>query len=403
MKPIAPAWPLCRDPIRHAWLQTRVEHSIDILRCEMGEPALEAVILTGSTARGEASVLPTANGFRLLGDLEFLVILRPPIDWPAVRRRMAALSHRATQEVRAAGDDVSIEYGPAGRIYLQRNIRPSIFAYDLQTHGRVVWGQANILSEIRPFDVQAIPREDALNLLMNRLMETLLLDIPAPATESLEVQSRAYHRTKVILDLAGSALAFVGHHVSHYSERGRRFRTLLEAEPALRLALSEPDRFLGTLDDAVACKLDPTDEHLTSLDLKVSGPLQAAWGRGLWLWEMQHLLGRTTSGFKDAFEAYISREPMVTRLKGWAKFLHHPLRPAHVLEWPRVLRLLLRASPQTLTYAMALLTQAGVAGEGGTDWQQQLATLAPVPISNGSNAHVAREIATLWQWLMRNN
>ena len=64
---IAQTLPLCLDPIRDAWLQTRVEHRLDILLGEIGESALEAVILTGSTARGEASVLPTANDCRLLG------------------------------------------------------------------------------------------------------------------------------------------------------------------------------------------------------------------------------------------------------------------------------------------------------------------------------------------------
>jgi hypothetical protein len=403
MSQIAQALPLCCDPIRDVWLQSRVARSVDMLLCEIGARALEAIILTGSTSRGEASVLPTVHGFRLLGDLEFLAILRSPIEWSGVRRRLAALSQQATQAMRAEGDDVSVEYGPAGLIYLHRNIRPSIFAYDLQAHGRVVWGQPNILTEIRPFGVEAIPREDALNLLMNRLVETLSLDIAATATEPVDVQHRAYHRAKVILDLAGSALAFVGHHASRYSERGHRFRTLIETEPSLHEALPEPDRFLAALNDAVVCKLDPTDENLTSLDHKVSEPLQAAWGRGLWLWEMRHLLGRPPSGFKDALEAYISRESRVARLKGWVKFLRHPLRPAHMIEWPRVLRLLLRASPQTLTYAMALLTQAGLAGKGETNWQQQLNALAPVPISNGGHAHVVREITTLWQWLMRNN
>jgi hypothetical protein len=380
-----------------------VEQSVHFLLREVSSDALEAIILTGSAARGEASVLSTSTGFRLLGDLEFLVIARAPIDWPALRRRMLDLSRRATRDLGDEGRLASIEYGPAGLVYLQRNIRPSIFAYDLQAHGQVVWGRQDILTEIRTFSVAEIPREDALNLIMNRLIEIALVAAPACQDGLSTGLDRSYHLAKVALDVIGSALAFVGHYISRYRERVRRFCTLLGARPDLRQAFPDLDHFRTALEQAIACKLEPTEERLSSLALSVSVNQQATWIRKLWLWEARHLLGLQTANFGGVLEAYIAREPIVMRLKGWMKFLRHPLRPAQALSWPRMARLLFRASPQTLTYAAALLTQAGASGAWGMDWVDRAASLSPVSVQVKDAATIACEIGMLWQWLIRNN
>ena len=394
---------LCLEPKRDTWLRAMVERSVHFLLGEVGSAALEAVILTGSAARGEASVLHTPTGFRLLGDLEFLVIARAPIDWPALRRRMVEVSRRATRDLGDEGRLASIEYGPAGLVYLQQHIRPSIFAYDLQAHGQIVWGRPDILTEIRPFDAADIPREDALNLIMNRLIELAMVDTPACQAGFSTERDRPYQLAKVILDLPGSALAFAGHYISRYSERGHGFWALLKARPDLCQAFPDADHFRTVLEQAIACKLEPTQERLASLALSASVNQYTAWIQALWLWEARYLLGLYTANFDGVLAAYISREPLAMRLKGWVKFLRHPLRPARALSWSRMTRLLCRASPQTLTYAAALLTQAGTCGAWGLDWRDRVASLSPVSVQGQDSATIANEIGTLWQWLIRNN
>jgi hypothetical protein len=316
---------------------------------------------------------------------------------------MHELSCRATRDIGAEGYHASIEYGPAGRVYLQRNIRPSIFAYDLRTHGRIIWQQVDIWPDIRPVSVEEIPREDALNLLMNRLVELLMLDARRCRADLRSMQDQAYHLVKVMLDLAGSALAFAGRYVSRYSERSRDFRDLLDASPDLCATLRDVDHFVATLEQAIACKLDPTDTCLALPDPAAATRQHTVWSLDLWLWEAQHLLGLPATTFRHTLEAYLARETLGARLKGWGKFLCHPLRPAHALSWPRVLHHLFRTSPQTLTYAAALLVQAGMAGETGPDWRQQVAVVSPVPLSAAHSGRAAQDIGALWQWLLRNN
>src|SRR5688500_14326486 len=95
-----------------------VSDSVALLLDSVGPDAVEAVILTGSVARGEASLLATPDGYRLLGDVEFIVIYRPTDDWSAVRRQAEALGRRATEEIGEGGRRAVVEFGPASLEYL---------------------------------------------------------------------------------------------------------------------------------------------------------------------------------------------------------------------------------------------------------------------------------------------
>ncbi len=402
MTPLATALPLCAAPECDAWLRQKVERSVDFLLNAVDRDTLEAVILTGSTARGEASVLPVSSGFRLLGDLEFLVIAHTPFDWPRLRRQMAVLSDRATQDIGAAGREAIIEYGPAGRVYLRHNIRPCIFAYDLRTHGQVVWGQPDVLSDIAPFEVDEIPPEDALNLLMNRLIERLLGSRAAPDADADQQVDHAYGAVKFILEAAGSALACASGHVACYRERGLSFDDLLQAEPTLASALSDLDDFRHWLEAAIACKLEPSSPQLADLQQALPLAKCANWGRELWLWQGRRLFGGSLD-FHEALDTYVRRESLVLRLKGWTKFFRHPLRPPGTLSWPHLVRLLPQSSPQTLTYAAALWLLAGLTHASRPDWHQQVRALLPVSCAALKNEQLVDAVDGLWTWLIRNN
>lgn len=400
MTALAATRPLCAIPACDAWLQQKVEQSVDFLLNAVDRNALEAVILTGSTARGEASVLPVGHGFRLLGDLEFLVIARAPFDWPRLRRQMAVLSDRATRELGASGHEAVIEYGPAGRVYLQRNIRPCIFAYDLRTHGQVVWGQPDVLSDIAPFEVGDILPEDALNLLMNRLIERLLGS--RATTDAAAPLDQAYGAVKFILEAAGSALASASGHMSSYRERSGGFDALCRTESSLVTTLSQFDDFRHWLREAIACKLEPSAQRLADLQQALSLVQCAHWGQELWLWQVRRWLGGTPD-FHEALETYVRRESIALRLKGWVKFFCHPLRPPGPLAWWRLACLVPQSSPQTLTYAAALLLLNGLTHAGGPNRHQQVRALLPVSCKTLANGQLVDTVGGLWTWLIRNN
>ncbi len=391
---------LCADLHRDQAIRPLVEKVLAFLVDQVGVAQLEAVILTGSLARGEGSVLFRPDGIRLLGDIEFLVILKAPFDWIKMRRQMVELSRQATRELGENGRVASIEYAPAGTRYLTRAIRPCIFAYDLRHHGKVVWGRTDILAEIRSFGAEAIPHEDAVELIMNRMVELLLLEV-AQQLNNHASEARAYHVVKIILDLAGSVLAFVGKHVALYSERPKSFAALYSSSADLVSAIPNGQRFLYELNSAASCKLAPTEDLLFRGELKERGTAISIWAKNLWQWEMRQILDRPSAQFSELLEDYMKYDPLIQRLKGWAKFYCHPLRPTGTISPLRMARLFFQGSPRSLVYAAALMAYQGMA-QGLGDWEKRAELLLPISVRPGHRP-ILDHVGQLWRWLIRNN
>jgi hypothetical protein len=77
-----------------------------------------------------------------------------------------------SQTLGEQGVRVDVEFGPAEESYLRRRARPSIFVYELRTHGRVVWGPADSARASRR-SRRSHPRADAVHLIFNRAIEQL--------------------------------------------------------------------------------------------------------------------------------------------------------------------------------------------------------------------------------------
>jgi hypothetical protein len=314
---------------------------------------------------------------------------------------MAELGRKASREVGAGRGVVAVEFAPAGVRYLSHNIRPCIFAHDLVAHGKVLWGPADILREVRSFGVEAIPREDAIRLVMNRTMERLLTPGgPGDGTETSR-PDRAYQLVKTILDLAGSALAFAGRYASRYGERPAAFSRLLADCADLRESLPAAAEFERELAWATECKLFPRRETLLAGDLRARAIRVSGWTRSIWEWEVRTLLDRPRATFPELVEAFLRHEGVGDRLKGWVKYYRHPLRPKQRLGAARSARLLFQASPQTLVYAAALLAHEGAVA-GRSEWIEWAASLVPGP-APPEHGTLAPQVYDLWRWLVRNN
>lgn len=404
-------FPLCAEESRDAWVRPLLRQAISFVIEELGTSALDAVILTGSLARGEGSVL-VSGGTRLLGDAEFLVIFRSPMDFPATRRRLVELSRRATRWIGAGGAVAEFEFSPAGLDYLRQNARPAIFTFDLLRHGKVVWGPRDLLGELPPFGAAEIPREDAVRLLMNRMVEQLQLVPRLVGGRGQEFEKIAYHHVKTTLDLAGSALAFAGCYASPYSERPWRFARLLERSESLRNALPDPEALAREVRRAAHLKLFPDPARLGSVgeetaerreELTLTLRRLARWFIAMWNWQMRELQGRPEAPFPELVRGYIERERFGSRLRGWAKFILHPFRPPRAFSALRAARHLWRASPQALTYAAALFTYANLFGEGDGRYAERAMRLLPLRPPRPGEGDLSQTVGELWTWLVRNN
>src|SRR5882762_4987497 len=104
--------------------------------------SLRAVVLTGSLARDEATLVEEKKNWRLLGDAEFLVLFhtRAPLPREAA---MGFLRQNIQTSISRLGITSEICVTAAYPKYL-RSLRPSIFAYEFRNCGKVVWGDPEI-------------------------------------------------------------------------------------------------------------------------------------------------------------------------------------------------------------------------------------------------------------------
>ncbi|MGH7312328.1 MAG: hypothetical protein ACREJV_04080 [Candidatus Rokuibacteriota bacterium] len=396
-------FPLCREPRYERAVRAALAECVRVLTERRPASRLVAVILTGSFARGEGSILPLGGELKILGDLEFFVALEGRLD-AGVRRLMAACGREASDRLAAGGLRAEVEFGPVSVEFFRRRARPSIFVFDLRHHGKVLWGRPDLLGLIPPFEASAIPGEDALHLTFNRIVEQLAtwdrLDTLAGET----LMDAAYQRLKLTLDLAGSALAFAGRHTALYRQRSMAFARLLIETPSLQARL--PPEFADELAEAGQAKLDP-GSHLPLID---ATPEELARrmiaGRRattvILRWELEQLLG-TTGTLRDLVSRYARTRTLGHCVWDWAKLILHPLPPPLPISHLRAARLFWSSTPRALLYAAGC--RAYLALGDGDGRPVDLASFLPLSARArpADATTLRRTIVALWQWGVRNS
>ena len=397
--------PLCRDARGETAVRTLIERAVGFLRDRLGGRLL-GVILTGSFSRGEGTVLPINGYLRVLGDVEFLVVLPTRRDDRALRPALARWSREAGAALGAPALIVDLEFGPVDEAYLRRKALPSIFVHDLRTCGRVVWGPRDLLQRIPPFTTADIPREDALHLLFNRTIEQLEAWDRVERLAGEALLDAAYQRLKLRLDVAGSALAFAGAHVTSYTERPRAFAALLEREPSLAALL--PPGFEDDLARAAEAKVSPDPDEVLP-----PGPedAQRKWVRAeiaaavpavgaLMRWELGRLLG-ADAPLPELLDRWTASGGWRARARGWAKVALHPMPAPQPLSAVRAATLAWRATPRALAHAAGAAAYLAL-GEGAP---ASGAAARLLPLAEGPRTADAERaaIVAFWRWCVRND
>ncbi len=327
---------------------------------------LRSVILTGSLARDEATWRTDGGKARVLGDAEFLVVLADGAPLPDAAH-VQALTEHIESDLDTLGIVCPITLSPVHAVYLRR-LRPAIFAYELRTSGRPVWGDATVLSLIPAFAGSDIPLEDAWRLLCNRLVEQLEA-VPGTRELSANLPEPVLYRTmKLQLDMATSLLVFVGHYEPTYRQRAARLRDLARQQ-------APGDRYPFRLEPFARIVSACTEWKLEGGDgpppegVSWEGVIERA--RRLWRWELARLSGVSPELPDQALlDAWLERQPALERARGWLHVLRKCGWHRSWRLWPRWARLLRRGSPRYLVYSAACrllfeLPRVEAEGSGG--------------------------------------
>jgi hypothetical protein len=347
---------------------------------------LRAVVLTGSVARNEGTVVRNDRGSSMLGDAEFLLVFDERTQLPnteTLRVVAAKLEERIAQRgMRGAICLSAVHPG-----YLRR-LSPSIFAYELLTNGKVVHGEPSILSLVPRFSPDQIPREDAWRLLANRMLEQLD-DIDEILDGGSVLSSRLQYRTvKLYLDMATSLLVFSGCYAPTYRQRAVRLRALAKSG---RSTLAWPfpiERFADSVARCTQWKLNPERSELEEgrgfLDQAIND------ARALWRWELAQLTGlRPDTSVDMLMRQWAGRQKMSERLRGWASLVRREGWLRSLPAWPRWLRLAARCSPRYAIYRAGALLFFSLPPSGGSRPPlvdpQFVDRFLPVPLSQPSD------------------
>src|SRR5215471_16767075 len=220
---------LVQDPELDRAIGYAVYDCIGKLNATLAPPP-EAIVLTGSFARGEGSVLGKGNRLKVLGDIEFMVFFQPKADLGYLQTVLTERAFELERRLQGASIDCKLEFSAVSTRYLTK-LQPHIFAYELLRHGRIICGR-NVLSAARHFEAVAIPKWDAWRMLNNRMVEQLEPAGVLGHGGRPQLHQVFYQVAKCYLDTATTLLIFGGRYFDTYAKRASELRTWA----------SEPDR-----------------------------------------------------------------------------------------------------------------------------------------------------------------
>jgi hypothetical protein len=313
----------------------------------LGDTAV-SLILTGSAAREEATIMNSGNGWKLLGDAEFLVVARKSAG-SGDDSSVARIMHESAKKLLSLGIEAAIDIAIVRESYL-KNLPPYIFSYELRTCGRVISGDPKALQSIPTFSARDISREDAWRLLCNRMIEQLaLVDEAEKASEMLPPRLH-YAMVKLYLDMATSYLVFAGSYAPTYRERAAR---LLELAAKQSIEAPFPlKKFATRVGECTSWKISGSEA-----DCDRSPELwheAISYMRRLWRWEMIQLTKASGELTIAALSARFAKQQSVKQgIRGWMSLAKRQGWLTSCTRWPRWLRLAIRSTPRNLVYQAA--------------------------------------------------
>lgn len=340
--------------------------------------SLHAVLLTGSMARGEASLIRRDDAWDSLGDAEFFLVLVEG----SRRVDTSPLQDEARDALKKAGVACRVDLATTTPGAL-RALRPNIFSYELRQCGQVVWGDPEVLDHIPDFRSEDVPREDGWRLVSNRIVEMLEWPTPLPVPGEALPRAVAYRALKLCLDTATGLLLARGLYAPTYRRRAEQLRKLAPApagEP-LPFALGP---FSVTVEELTRVKLGDAPPRLPDWTTWRSS---LAWALALWDDEISFLSGGGAANPDEALGQFARSRSLRERGKGWLAMWHSmgALRGLRLV--PRVARFLTRGTPRYRVYGVAtelaralptLLPSVATSDEDAPRWRE-LRTRLPLP------------------------
>jgi hypothetical protein len=320
------SFPLSADPAFQEEVRGELELLLERVRDCAAAPSVVGVLLTGSFARGEGTVVPDSTSrSRWLSDVECLVVVRGGI----VPQREIDSSLRRV-ELKINSDCGSAERGI--KVELRSiltegmlRLRPAIFTRELCEHGKLIWGDPAAIPLPRvPVSGEEISKHDAFRLLNNRIIEQIAVR-SAYADRASDATAVAYSLAKFWIDLGTSLSVFLRCYRTGYRSRQQPIEDALRAHPEI-LGDEMSGRLISRFRNAMEQKLGHAGFASADLNCEFSEAVEIA--RATWNWQSDQLLGTHTAAgdWHRIFARLRSIETAAQRFRDWARLFRQPSR-----------------------------------------------------------------------------
>jgi hypothetical protein len=414
----------CQDPGSDLVARRLIADFSAVLKSTDGLGEVSALILTGSFARGEGSVLKLSDrSYKILGDIEFLAVIGKKSDVESLTKSIATVQGVFGERLRKMGITCKVEVTPALPRFFKR-LRPRIFDYELIQHGKTIWGERAYLENIPKFSPGQISKIDPIFLLFNRIVEQLALLLMIESEGKIELIDATYPMAKVYMDLATSILAYTGNFEDTYRNRSKRFSELVSSH-----ALGNEEWFGDHIGEKVAywteAKLRPKPEHFMpaasayedkknlNTQFLVEWIQVAQFVRSVLTWEIRKYLDlEDSTDLRELLWSFAKSFELPIRTKEWIKFHICSRVPSEEKSVIRTLRLFRRGSPRSLIYFCCALIYFEIADEmaiGGSldtwKWDSSLTAFIPTDLGERrtSRRGFIRHLLRDWELYLRNN
>ncbi len=320
------SFPLSANPAFQDEVRRELERLLASVRNCAAAPSVAGVLLTGSFARGEGTIIPhPGTKSRWLSDVECLVVVRGGIaSKREIQRSMRQVERDTNSDCANAERGIKVELSPILTRRMAR-MRPAIFTRELCEHAKLLWGDPAAIPVPRVRSSgDAIPQHDAFRLLNNRIIEQIAVrsEYADRVSDSTAI---AYSLIKFWIDLGTSLSVFLGCYRPGYRSRQKAVEDALGAHQEI-LGAEMSSRLIAGFRNAMAQKLGQTGFPSRDLAQEFSEAVEIA--RTTWNWESGKLLGTNTAvgDWRGIFARLSSLETAAQRLRDWARVFRRPSR-----------------------------------------------------------------------------
>jgi hypothetical protein len=386
--------------------QDEVRRELDLLLERVSNcaaaPSIVGVLLTGSFARGEGTVIPDPHTrSRWLSDVECLVVVRNGVvSKPEIQRSMRQIERDTNSDRCNVGRGIKVELRAILTEGMTR-LPPAIFTRELREHAKLLCGDpaAIPLPPASP-NGELTSKPDAFRLLNNRIIEQIAVR-DEYAHGSSDSTATAYSLAKFWIDLGTSLSVFLGCYRPGYRSRQKPVEDALRAHQEI-LGAENGSRFLSRFRNAMAQKFGEAGFPSGDLSSEFSEAVEMA--RATWNWESGQLLGTdaVTGDWRGIFARLSRLETAAQRIRDWGRILRQPSRLRQL--GPRAMLAAARVgSPATLIYGTGCVIdffwdEIGSDRERGTEMAAELCRSLGVKASDAPERRRLLTRATLDAW-----